>query len=118
MHTKKLLWKNKKAVNDISIITGIIILFVALGTMLPFIREDFGQTQTTDYLIDDFNQGIANDVDTVGNVSAFNVIISIFKLFFWTFGEIPLLIDALLFIPLRIILVLTIARNIWIGGGG
>jgi len=51
------------------------------------------------------------------NVSLKSVIWSVVKMFFWTFGSIPTWLDLIVFLPLRIILALIIARNIWIGGG-
>jgi hypothetical protein len=49
-------------------------------------------------------------------VTIWQVFISIGKMFFWTFGTLPLWLDSV-FLMVRIILIVTIARNIWIGGG-
>lgn len=105
-------------VNDISIISGIVIIFIALGSLLPFINSAFSnQVTITD--TSGFQQNLANNVENSGNpTSAFSIIKSVFLMFFFTFGALPFWIDAFLFIPMRIALVLIIARNIWIGGGG
>jgi hypothetical protein len=52
------------------------------------------------------------------STSIWSVIGSAFGMLIWSFGGIPIWLDATLFMALRITLVLIIARNIWIGGGG
>ncbi len=105
-----------------AIITGITFLFLFLGVLLPIIQADFGVT-----VISNNEQAIIQDIQEqnfeeqtsafTSSPSAFKIIKSVFLMFFFTFGQLPLVID-LFFIVLRIILALTIARNIWIGGGG
>ena len=98
-------------VNDMTILGGIVLVFVLIGFMTPFINDEFGGSAPENN-INDVTDGIEPD-----DVSAWDVIVSIFKMFFWTFGSIPSWLDAILFIPMRIVLVVLIARNIWVGGG-
>lgn len=101
--------------NDIHIIAGIMTFFVLLGVFLPFVQTDFGISQTA-YNAESIVQ--ESDLDEAGSdISAFDVVASVAKMFFWTFGALPAWMDAL-FLVLRITLVLTVARNVWIGGGG
>lgn len=104
-------------VNDISIITGIILIFLTLGAIMPYINDSFSIT-SEEINIEKFEDDIAVDIEDESRISAFTVIFSIFKMFFWTFGSIPFWFDLTIMLTLRIILILTIARNIWIGGGG
>ena len=99
-------------VNDMTILGGIVIIFVFIGFVTPFINEEFSGT-AAEYNVDD----VTGDLDTPNAVNAFTILISIFKIFFWTFGSIPTWLDVILFTPMRIILALIIARNVWIGGG-
>ena len=45
------------------------------------------------------------------------VLLSIFKIFFWTFNDIPFFLDLLVFVPFRIILAVLVYRNIRGVGG-
>ena len=93
--------------NDMTIIFGIILLFVAIGVISPYINAEFGS--------DMIENGDVLDADD--SVNGTDVMLSVAGMFFWTFGTIPAWLDGLLFVPLRILLYLIIARNIWIGGG-
>jgi len=104
---------NKKGVNDISIAGFIILLFVVIGTLLPYINAEYGgEVNTIDTDIID-----VDDVSKVsGQVSVTGILGSIAKMFFWTFGELPFWLD-MFFIVFRIILLAIIGRNLWFGGG-
>lgn len=100
--------------NDITIIAGIVTVFALLGFILPFLNADFDQNYN-DYSLDSIENNIGDsERSTVG---IFDVILSVFTIFFWTFGALPIWLDLILTI-FRIILAITIARNVWIGGGG
>ncbi len=104
-------------VNDITIIGGIIFIFIIIGAVLPFINSEFGEPEdlVNPQVIADT---IGAEEDTIGSVlSGFTVIKSVFLMFFWSF-QVPLIIELVIFMPLRILLALIIARNIWVGGGG
>lgn len=115
---KKLkIFKSKRAINDISIIAGIIMAFVLLGVLMPFVTSEFNATaENVD--VDKLEKDIGDKVDNYNRISlnAFDIFKSVFFMFFWTFGALPFWLDAI-FLVFRIILVVTISRNIWIGGG-
>lgn len=120
-------------VNDISIITTIIAIFLIVGTTLPFINASFGISpeETACFEISNLEGELENATESVGekskfgifgsrrtgSVGIFDVMGSIVKMFFWTCGSLPLFVD-LFFLLIRITLYITIARNLWIGGGG
>ena len=102
--------------NDITVMYGIIIFFVLIGVIAPYLNAEFNsELAELDPTI--LESGIDPD-DARSTVGAFNVIGSVFAMFFWTFGIIPVWFDLIIFLPLRITLALIVARNIWIGGGG
>lgn len=120
-------------VNDISIITGIIASFILIGILLPFLNEGFSTSVTTNN-VGDFENQIGDTIKDVrsnesvtgilGTFSAgaqgvgfLKVFFSVVSMFFWTFGALPFWLDGI-FLILRLMLVMIIARNIWIGGGG
>ena len=120
-------------VNDVTIIGSIITIFILIGGFLPFVQAEFNTTidnndpeQFERRIGDDVREARDNetvtgiyDIFSVGaqGVTFLNVMFSIVMMFFWSFNGLPFWLN-LLFIPIRIILVLIIARNIWIGGGG
>ena len=102
-------------VNDMTIIFTIVTIFIAVGFFAPIINDEFGSS----YNAND-PSSIEGDIDPDtldGGVNGWQIIKSIFSMFFWSFGVLPTFIDIVIFFPLRIILVLTISRNIWVGGG-
>lgn len=102
--------------NDITILYGIITFFIIIGVLAPFLNAEFSSNITEhdpNSITDDLNTGQAQS-----SISAFKVFGSVISMFFWSFGLIPVWLDLIIFTPLRIILVLIIARNVWIGGGG
>ena len=103
------------SVNDMTIIFGIITFFVFIGVVTPFINADLNTN------LPEFNpEQLTSNIDTEqarSSISAFRVIGSVLSMFFFTFGEIPLFLDIAIFVPLRLLLVLIVARNVWIGGG-
>ena len=103
--------------NDMIIILVISVIFIGLGSVLPFIQEDLDISPVVTTDTEEFVQDIGEEADSAVSLTIFTVLFSVLKMFFFTFGDLPFLIDVFIFIPLRLILVLTIARNIWIGGG-
>ena len=96
-----------------TIIFGIIFLFVSLGLLIPIIKVDLGGNNDTYTSISDYEN--PNEIKTQNN--ALTYILSILGMFTWTFGNIVWVWDLLVFVPIRIIFYLTLARNIWVGGG-
>ena len=88
------------------IASTIIIIFVIIGGILPFVREEFeGDSTDTGINIED---ELGGSIDSESSISAFTVLGSILSMFFWTFGALPFWLDTI-FLAVRIILVLLIA---------
>ena len=116
-------------VNDISIASGIIIVFILVGAFLPALNAEFGSDDTTvnantldsevKASMGDFNESVKPSFTRpTASFKFFAVMGSIAKMFFWTFGGLPTWLDLIVFIPMRLLLAFIIARNAWIGGGG
>jgi len=99
--------------NDMIIIFTILSIFITVGVIGAFVNEDF-------------NTGIGDN--TVGAnallpesgyylPTSLSVFSSIFQVIFWGFGFLPTWFVTIFLLPLRILLLLTIARNVWVGGG-
>lgn len=115
----KKLFRNKKGFNDVFIIAGILALIFFTSAMIEFLNDEFdtgGQQLNIDGTLAQINQ----DAENESKISAFNILFTALKLSFWDKGNslgLPWWIDLAYTLAL-IILVFTIARNIWIGGGG
>lgn len=104
---------NKKSqLNDISIISGILIFFVLLGTVLPFIASAFNSQQNENNI----NSNNVKKHLSESSISIWRVLFSIVTVFFWSF-EVNIWINIIILEPMRILAYFIIARNIWIGGG-
>jgi len=88
--------------SDTYILYGIVFTFIMLGVLLPYIYDDFN-ADTSEFSTNDI---ITGDTD----VSATDVLLSVFSMFFWTF-TLPFWLEAVLTI-FRIILAVLIYRNI------
>jgi len=87
-------------INDY-ILYGIILFFVALGVALPIINDSLNEksvTPTTDNIEDTLSIKDGN----YDSLSFTTIISSILKMFFWTFGDLPIIMD-IIFIPIRLI---------------
>lgn len=105
--------------NDIGIIVGIMTVFIATGLILPFINDELDGNQEFTADIEGLKTQVgqdSNDLKFTSGINAFSVFTSIISMFFWSFGALPFWLDSI-FVILRITLVATIARNVWIGGG-
>ncbi len=99
--------------NDITIIMGVVFIFVGLGFIMPYIQEDFSNGTTNTDMV-----GLESELNEDYNtITIWGLLWSVLKMFVWTFGNFPLWVDALFFLPLRIMFFVTLARNIHIGGG-
>ena len=113
------LFTRKKAFSDVTIVATILFIFFGTALVLPFVNSEFGTT-SPDYDVDNVEEEmIAEDFEDISDISAGDVLKSIGKIFFWTFGDLPFWLD-LVFVVLRIILLYILARTFipFIGGGG
>lgn len=118
------LFKDKKAINDISIISVILAIFLITSITIPFVNAEF-DTNFSGLDEDNVIQDVRNDAGQIPetsafNVSAFDVMKNIILLALFDFGDVlglPFWLD-IIYTLLAIVFILTIARNIWIGGGG
>ncbi len=110
--------KGKKGFNDITILGVIGFIFFATAIMIPFVNAEFN-IQADEFDTDNFAGNVRNDADNANSISAFRVLLTIFKLGIHDWGNtlnLPFWLDGI-YTFLAIIFVVTIARNIWIGGG-
>lgn len=87
--------KAQAATSDTAIFTGICMIFVVFGAVLPFIQHDFSSPELTlnnGSLIPSVNPAQDNDPITA-TFSWFGVFFSIVKMFVWTFGALPVWAD-------------------------
>jgi len=78
----------------------IISIFIIIGVMLPYAQ----QVTNSDY--ESYNiEGIHDELKNSGNnaINIIDVLFSVLKMFVFTFGALPLWLDLVLFMPLRII---------------
>lgn len=109
----------KRGVNDISIASGIFAVFILTAVLIPFINADF-DTSFSEFDTDELKRDATEDTRKVTGFNAFTIMINVFRLAFWDFGDtlqLPFWLDAI-FTLFTIILVFILARNIWVGGGG
>ena len=106
--------RSKKGINDISIITIILAIFLVTAFMVELINDEFGAGYD-EYDID----GVV-DSSSAGGLTPWRVFFSAITLAGWDIdGSLGLPAwFQLLYTLLTIVLILVIARNIWIGGGG
>lgn len=92
--------------DDTYYFAGILIFFIFLGVILPYVHSEFDESGTVtnpEHLVDDVQDV---EIDSIASVvSLGDVAISILSMFFWTFGALPLLLDLLVFVPMRLILI-------------
>ena len=82
---------------DTPLVIALFSFFLILGAILPFINQGFGQSVSISH---DTNV-LPSSEQGVGALSFFDVLISMFAVFFWTFGLIPFWIDLIIMLPLR-----------------
>lgn len=105
-------------INDTVILFTLCSIFIILGTILPFLQRDLNSEtislNNASALVTSTPQQDTNPVTQA--FSWYSVPISIAKMFFWTFGDLPIWLDSL-FLILRITLYVVIYRLIRNGGG-
>lgn len=96
--------------NDTVIIGTISLIFILIGAALPFVQDTFNEDVTT-YNTDSITDGLTQEtIEQTSITNVFDVLGSILKMFFWTFGDLPIWLD-LIFSVFRIILVFIVIRN-------
>lgn len=95
--------------SDIAIFSGIVLVLVAVGVLLPFIKADFGESSS--------EVDVQGQADDLSESSGLALITSVASMFVWNTG-LWWPIQLLIFVPLRIVLYTMVARWIWPGGGG
>ena len=113
------LFKNKKAFNDVTIVATILFIFLGTAVIMPFVNTAFdieGAEYDTDKVASDL---IGEELEDVSKVGVGDILKSVGKIFFWTFGDLPFWLD-LIFVILRIILLYILVRTFtpFIAGGG
>ena len=119
LNIKKVFPRGKKGFNDIYIIMVILSILIFTAAFLPFVDQAFGTSSSQFNTEKTFNQ-IVEDSENVEQFNGFTVLLNLLKLSIWDVGDslgLPFWLDAFYTI-LAIILIVTLARNIWIGGGG
>lgn len=112
-------------VNDVTIIAGIISVFILIGTFIPIVNDTFNVTQG-DSDVEKLTGSLINSTVQIGEKSGFEAVVgslgffdivkSILLMFFWTFGALPVWLD-LIFLIFRIIFLILFVRLIRSGGG-
>lgn len=110
---KKLL-ESKKGINDVSLMWGIILIFVLIGALIPYVNNSFN-TSENEFNVNQFDDQIDDETDFTA-LSATKILLSIASMFFWTFGTLPFWLDAI-FLVMRVMLGLLIYRQVRSGGG-
>ena len=109
--------RNKKGFNDIFIVVVIMSIILGTATIIPFLN-DVG-TQAAELNTVGITDNIQQSAESVNTLNAFTILFNVFKLSFFDIGDtlgLPIWLD-LFFTILAVILIITIARNIWVGGG-
>ncbi len=110
--------KNKKAINDVSIISIIASIFLLSSVIIPFVNSEFS-TNADVFNESTFADNVQQDAENVSGLSAFTILITVLKLAFFDFGNtlgLPFWLE-FFYTLLAIIFTVVIARNIWVGGG-
>lgn len=113
------LFKAKKAFSDVTIVATILFIFLGTALVLPFVNSEFG-TSSPEYDISNVeSELISEKLSDVSYVGAGDIFKSIGKIFFWTFGDLPIWLDSI-FVVLRVILLYILVRTFtpFISGGG
>ncbi len=110
---KKLI-KSKKGINDVTLITTIVLIFIMLGILLPFINQSFSQAETS-FDVNALESSL-DDETNFTKIKSVTILSSIGKMFVWTFGNLPFWLDGI-FVVFRLMLALLIYRQIRSGAG-
>ncbi len=99
---------------DSAIAIGIFSVFLTLAVIIPFVNQGFEQSTSTidtDGFTSDMGQEIEDANVINAPITALTIFISIFKMFFWSFGTFHWVIELILSI-FRITLIWLVVRII------
>lgn len=117
-HAYLKLWKSKKGFNDMYMLFILILILFGSALVIPTLSSAAGESYAN-YNRDNITSEV-KDKSQSTTTSTFGVIGTLFKLGFWDFGDtlhLPAWLD-LFYSMLTLIILVILARNIWIGGGG
>ena len=97
---------------DTNIIWGLLIFFILTGLITGWINQEIDNVSVTNDA-----EGIGEQVENKsGLVTMGLMLLEILKMATWSFGSLPLVIELLLFMPLRILFYFVIGKQI-LGSG-
>ena len=100
---------NKKGFSGSGTVLIILFIFVGIGLVLPFVNTAFNIEDSNIDTDNPANELIDEDFTDVSGIGAGDIIKSIGKMFFWTFGDLPFWMDAI-FVVLRIIMLMILIK--------
>lgn len=103
--------------NDVVIVGGLVVFFLFVGTLTPFINSAFGSSYN-ELNSNTIVNTVTQNHDDLAGVTAPSIFLSIVSMPVYNMGNIPFFLELLIFFPIRLVFWLLIARNVWIGGGG
>ena len=109
----------KKGINDAGIFTIILMPLILLSVILPFIEADLNPTNKQSQYAGNLEQPFSSEnLGGSARVSAGEIIKSIGKVLFWSFGDFPFWLEAILSV-FRITLIFILIKNLTplLGGG-
>ena len=77
---------------DVIIIVTFASMFILLGVLMPFVQE--GLNEPINSYDTDALEGEMLDDAQGGDISLGTLIVSVIKMFTWTFGDLPFILDA------------------------
>ena len=115
---KRILPHGKKGFNDAYILGIILFILIGVGLILPFVDNEFNTNNSNFDTANVGNQLVGSSTSDSTSIKTFDILKSIGKMFFWTFGDIPFWLDGI-FLVLRIILLIILLKNFvpFLGGG-
>ena len=103
---KSKLISDKKGVNDISILAILLGILLGSSIMIPFVNAAVG-TGITTFDADNYAEGTRDESGSVNAITALSVMVTFLKISLFDF-----------YTMIFLLVILTIVRNIWVGGGG
>lgn len=101
---------------------GFVLFFVITGLLTQWLNSEFNDT-SSEFSTDDLQEASQTDTDTGTFSSAASllsdigsVLLSILKMATWSFGDLPVLLEILFFLPVRIAFWFMVIKSV-VGGG-